>query len=469
MKINRKLILALTCAAGLLASSGEALAINWLKMQGTEPPDVSGRARVWGFIQPEYDQTGGTKLQAGAWKGQNAIFNLSGPDLKSNSGFTTKRARIGVRGTGFPLDSSVNYFFLAEFGNNGITRQGGGSGRITDASVTLNEIKGARIRVGQFKTPGSEEGLQAIHVFNYINFTDGGNQLLLERFFNGDGSGTPGNGSTTGSGDANKPNGPVSAFRDIGIQVFDWFTIGDWEHTYALMVGNGNGITRADNDGNREIYAYWASELLFAGASPFPSSSHVAPASWSENQHGPRGARYQSLKLYAWYQGGKRTLTTEGAGEYDRIRQGIGLTLRKGKVRAAAEYFVAKGMIFSGTDGGAVAGTKANNGVGVASFNVAPNGEANSWYLDFGYLIHPKLELDIRYDTLNRNTNISAQERKFQMLTLGVQYFFNKKSRLLVNYDLRNATAPNASGSATPNKILNGMDNRLSAQLLIVF
>ncbi|VAX12714.1 hypothetical protein MNBD_GAMMA24-1682 [hydrothermal vent metagenome] len=466
MKINRKLTLALTCVAGLLGSSGEALAINWLKMQGTEPPGVSARARVWGFVQPEYQQTDGTKLQAGPWKGQNAIFNMSRPDLKSESSFNVIRTRIGVRGTGFPLDNNVNYFFLAEFGNNGITRQGGGNAKITDASVTLNQFKGARIRVGQFKTPGSEEALKAIHVFDYINFSTGVNQLLLERYFNGDGSSTK-----TTAASINKANGPVSAFRDVGIQVFDWFTMGNWEHTYALMVGNGNGITRGDNDGNREVYAYWASELLFAGASPFPSSSHLAPPSWSADQDGPRGARYQSLKLFGWYQGGKRTLTTvgDGAGVYDRTRQGIGLTLRKGKVRAAAEYFVAKGMIFSGTDGGAVAGSERNAGGVYADFNVTTMGEANSWYLDFGYLIHPKLELDIRYDTLNRNTNISAAERKFDTLTLGAQYFFNKKSRLLVNYEMRDASAPNLASSAVANKILNGMDNRMSAQILIVF
>ncbi len=466
MKTNHKLILALTCAAGLLASSGEALAINWLKMQGTEPPGTSGRARVWGFIQPEYQQTDGTKLQAGPWKGQNAAFNMSRPDLKSDSGFNLIRARIGVRGTGFPLDSDVNYFFLAEFGNNGITHQGGGSVKLTDASVTLNEIKGARIRVGTFKTPGSEEALMAIHVFNYVNFSNGTNQLLLERYFNGDGSS-----AKTSLASINKPNGPVSAFRDTGIQVFDWFTIGNWEHTYALMVGNGNGITRNDNDGNREVYAYWASELLFTGATPFPSGSHLAPPSWSADHQGPRGVRYQSLKLYGWYQGGKRTLTTagDGAGVYDRTRQGVGFTLLRGKVRAGAEYFVAKGMIFNGTDGGAVAGSHNNAKTAFADFNVTTNGEANSWYLDFGYLIHPKLELDIRYDTLNRDTNISKAERKFDTLTLGAQYFFNKKSRLIVNYEMRNASAPNLPGSAAPNKILDGMDNRVSAQLLIIF
>lgn len=466
MNINKKNLLALICAGGALIGSEQALAVNWLKMQGTEPPSAAARAKLWGFIQPEYQQTDGTELKAGPWSGQNAAFNMSRPDLKSESGFNVIRARVGVRGTGFPLDSNVNYFFLGEFGNNGITRQGGGSTKITDASVTLNHIKGMRVRVGQFKTPGSEEGLQAIHVFDYINFTNGVNQLLLERFFDGDGSTAK---TTAGGEPINKPNGPVSAFRDVGVQLFDWFYTGDWEHSYALMVGNGNGITRGDNDNNRELYLYWASELLFPGTSPFPSATHLAPPVWSADQHGPRGARYQTWKLYGWYQDGKRTLTKENPGEYDRTRYGVGTTLRKGKFRVGSEYFKADGMIFSGTDGGATPGALNNAGTALADFNMQTDGEADSWYVDFGYLVHPKLELDIRYDVLNRNTNISAQERKFETLALGAQYFFNKKSRLLVNYEFRDAEAPNLAASAGPNQILDGMDDRLSAQLLIVF
>ncbi len=470
MKVQTKrTALAAACAASALLASGEALAVNWLKMQGTEPPGAAARARVWGFIQPEYQQTDGTKIGSGPWAGNPAVFNQVRPDLKSESGFNLIRARLGVRGTGFPLDSRVNYFLLAEFGNNGITRQGGGSVKLTDASVTLNHIKGARIRVGMFKTPGADEGLRAIHVFDYINFTNATNQLLLERFFDGDGST-----NKTSLAAINKPNGPVSAFRDIGIQVFDWFTTGNWEHTYAVMVGNGNGITRGDNDDNRELYLYWASELLFPGASPFPSGSHLAPPSWSADHHGPRGARYQGLKLFAWYQDGKRTLTKENPGEYDRTRWGLGLTYRKGKWRGGAEYIRAKGMIFSGTDGGAVPGSQNGGGL-YADFNVETKGKANGWYIDVGYLVHPKVELDLRYDVLNRNTNVAAKERQFETWTLGMQYFFNKKSRLIINYEFRDLEVVNPSAIANPNQraaalaAASAMDDRLSAQLLIIF
>ncbi len=440
ISFKKKLLLSAVGAATLMGSAVPVHAANWLFLQGTEKPGQSARARVWGFIQPEYTYTKDTKLQAGPWKGQSAVFNSVRPNLKTNDGFNILRARIGVRGTGFPLDSNVNYFFLAEFGNNGITAQGGGSVKITDASVTLNHLKAARFRVGQFKTPGSEEALQAIHVFDYNNFTNATNQLLLERFFDG-------NGSIGGLGKPNTPNGPVSAFRDIGIQAFQTFKVNDWEHSYAAMIGGGNGITRGDNDNNKELYLYWASEKVFGG----------------------KGPRRKGWKTYVWYQDGKRTLTTGGAGEYDRTRYGLGSTYRKDRVHLNFEYMKADGMIFTGTDGGARPGAVNNAGTTRAGFNLETEGKADGWYVDGGYHITPQWEVDLRYDVLNRMTDVSAKERQFETWTLGTQFFWNKKSRFILNYEFRDAEAPNLASASGPNKILGGMDDRISAQILIVF
>lgn len=426
-----------------LVSATSAQAANWLALQGNEPPGAAERANVWGFIQPEYQYTEGSDLEAGPFAGKPAAFNMIGPDQDSSSTFNIRRARLGVRGTGFPLDSNVNYFFLVEAGNNGITSNGGGSVRVTDASVTLNHIKGARIRVGQFKYPGSEEGLMAIHVFDYINFTNVTDQLMLERFFDSDGS-------VSGLDAANRPNGPVGAFRDIGVQVYDWFNVGNWEHSYAVMVGNGNGITRGDDNSDKDYHLYWASERVYGG----------------------QGPRREGWKLYGWYQDGKRTLATgptQSVQDFDRERWGLGTTYRKSKYRASAEYIQADGMIFNGTDGGAVAGTLNNAGTAVASFNTLPEDEADGWYLDFGYKLLPKLELDIRYDRLNRATKTAADERRFETLTLGAQYSFNNKTRAILNYEIRDAEAPELAGNAVPNRILDGIDDRLSLQLLAVF
>ena len=450
MNYTKKLIIK-SIGLTLLSCASVTHAANWLMLQGTEPEGQSERARIWGFVQPEYQTTKGTNIKAGPWAGQNAIFNQIGPDLKSDSQFNLRRARIGVRGTGFPLDAKVNYFLLAELGNNGITRPGGGTGsvKMTDASITINYIKGARIRAGQFKTPGAEEGLQAIHVFDYVNFTNVTNGLLLERYFDGDGSDTfvtPAGNSGPG-GDANKPNGPVGAFRDIGVQIFDTFKFDDWEHSYAVMVGNGNGIDRGDNNNKKDTHAYLSSELIFGG----------------------KGARRQGLKMFAWYQTGKRTLTDAGAGDYGRIRKGLGATFRKDKYRAAAEYIRANGMIFNGTDGAAVAGSAANGPGTTASFNVETSGIADGWYAHFGYAILPDLELDIRYDTYSRMKDVNAKERKFDTTTIGAQYFFNKKSRVTLNYEFRKAKAPHLANSHNANKILDGLDDRISAQLITIF
>jgi len=437
----------LLCGTALSATL-PAQAANWLMLQGTEPVGSADAANIWGFIQPEYQYSSGTKLGAGPWKDQDAAFNQIGPDLESSSQFNLRRARLGVRGVAMPIDDRINYFLLAEFGNNAITAPGGGLGspEITDASVTLNYIDGARVRLGQFKYPGAEEGLAAIHVFNYINFTNATNTLLLERFFDEDGSR-----GGTDSSVTNEWNGPAGAFRDIGIQLFDTFKTGDWEHTYAGMIGNGNGIARGDNNSDKDWYLYWSSEQVYGG----------------------KGPRREGLKLFGWYHDGVRTLDyangVAGEQDFDRTRWGLGTTFLKGPYRFAAEYIAADGMIYNGTDGGAVPGNLNNAGTQRASFNILPEDKADGFYVDFGYRILPDLELDLRYDRLNRATDTDAGERRFETWTIGAQYFLNKKTRVLANYEIRSAEAPELPGSAAPNQILDGMDDRFSIQLLAIF
>ena len=459
-QVFKKAVLAVACAGGMAATM-QVEAANWLMLQGTEPASAAGRAKVWGFLQPTYRSTAGSEVAAGAWKGQPAQFNMLPPHLSSNKEFSIARARIGVRGVGFPLNSKVNYFFLAEFGSNGITWPHGGDGAamIDHASVTFNYIPGARIRAGLFKTPSSEEGLQAIHVFDYVNFTTFTDQMLLERFFTTDGGGTYVTSPTVNSnvGGANGPNAPVGAFRDIGVQVFDAFQIGGWETSYAVMVGNGNGINRGDDNTSLDKYLYLSTEKVFGG----------------------QGPRREGLKLFAWSQRGERLLQvfdktagTYGAAQtFDRKRSGVGFTFRKDKYRAAGEYMRADGMIFNGTDGGALVGSTSSAGTGsvVASFNMEPNEKAKGYYVHFGYAVLPKLELDVRYDTLNRATETAAKERDFKTTTLGAQWFFDKKNRVTVNYEMRSAEAPNLASTHNANLILDDMDNRLSVQITSIF
>jgi len=450
----------LTLSAGLCGALllNSAHAANWLMLQGTEPTDAAPRAKVWGFIQAQYQKDTSDPSSTNAYVPPKLI----GPQLTSQKQFNVNRARIGVRGQGFPLDANVNYFILAEFGTNAITNSSSGAGHITDASITLNNIPGARIRTGLFKYPGAEEGMQAIHVFDYINFTTVSNQLLLERF--------PSKTYTSNIPATTLPNQtgmngfdkPVGAFRDVGVQVFDTFKVNDWEHSYAVMLGNGEGLNMGDTDDNMDTYLYWSSELVFGG----------------------KGTRREGLKLFAWSQNGKRLLdntndATYNPTEFDRKRSGLGVKYLRKPFRVTAEYMKGEGMIFVGPDkptyyvndaAGAV-----NAGVGDGA-----NGEANGYYLEGGwYIPNTKWELDLRYDVYNRLTSDKAFpggpnagrsfEFSFKTITYGFQYHFNKKTHLTVNYADRTFEAVDFPSGAGPNDNLDGVGGRFAAQLTHIF
>jgi len=471
-EIFKHAMLVMACAWGSMGTV-TTQAADWLSLQGTEPEGAAARARIWGFVQPEYTETDGSTLKGGPWKGQEAIFNSIGPDLETNAQFHVRRARIGVRGTGFPLDSNVNYFLLSEFGSNGITRAGGGSAKVTDASVTLNHLKKfTRLRIGQFKTPGSEDGLQAIHVHNYNNFSIAADQLLLERHFDAEGTAVC-NPAALAGGTANEQtylslcengnglNGSVGAYRDIGVQLFNTFKIDDgpgpypWELSCAFMVGNGNGIARGDNDDSKDLYYYLSAGQVFEG----------------------KGPRRKDWKVYAWFQDGERTIfdstgteDTWGFKEFDRERWGVGGTLRWKKYRLYGEYIEGDGMIVAGTDGAAQPGAISNDGSQVATFNYLTKNSAEGWYLDAGYLVMPNLELDVRFDKYDRGTEGAPTiEREFERWTIGAQYFFNKKARFTLNYEFRDSEAPAFASETGPNVILGGTDDLLSAQVLVIF
>ena len=400
-----------TIAITLFTSTSTVQAANWLMLQGTEPAGQSARAKVWGFAQVQYQQDDSDPSYAPNPAGGYIPPKLIGPNLDTQSAFNVNRARIGVRGTGFALDSKVNYFILAEFGNNGITAPGGYSPALTDASVTLSHIPGARIRVGQFKYPGAEEGLQAIHVFDYINFTTVTNQLLLERFPQN----TDANAPPTPTPDANMAqySRSVGAFRDVGIQIFDTFRKGTWEHSYAIMYGNGNGINQGDNDDNKDLYLYLS----------------------TENVYGGKGGRREGLKMFAWHQDGKRTNAYDKTQEQDRTRTGLGLKYLNKPFRVTTEYMVGEGMIFQGQH---------------RPEHIFNDEEASGGYIEGGwYIANTNFEIDLRYDTYTRGenhpTSSTDDESTADTWTIGGQYHFNKKTRLNFEYADRNYESQSAA------------------------
>jgi hypothetical protein len=460
---NKRFKRALIGAACTLAfaAASTAHAANWLMLQGTEDPASAARAYVWGFIQAQYNKDFSDANAAGGF----VPPKLQIPDLNSQDGFNINRARIGVRGTGFPIDSKVNYFALLEMGNNGITAGNDAFVKLIDASVTLNHIPGARIRGGLFKYPGAEEGLQAIHVFDYINFTEATNALLQERFPNKAWTETAGSNAATGNvgpfteaqlqGGAklNQFDNPVGGFRDVGIQVFDAFDVGNnWEVSYAGMIGNGNGVEFDNSDSEYDKYLYLSAEKLFGG----------------------KGAKAEGLKFFAWGQWGERLVditddSTSNLVSYDRDRIGAGVKYMKLPFRATAEYISADGMIWVGPDKPNFYFT--NN---TAHGNGA-DAKANGWYVEGGwYIPNTKWELDLRYDTMTRLEDRVNQFR-FDKWTLGVQYHLNPKTRVTLNYEIRDfkcdsGVAPcTSAGAATPNYNLDGVGDKLGVQLTAIF
>jgi hypothetical protein len=442
MTFNRIMVGAAIGLCALLASIN-AQAANWLLVQGTEPEGSADLARVWGFVQAQYQKDYSDPNPAGGYIPPKLIA----PNWDTQSAFNVNRARIGVRGVAMPLDSKINYFLLLEMGNNAITGPGNSFAKATDASITFNHLKGARVRAGLFKYPGAEEGLQAIHVFDYVNFTWVTGQMLLERFPNRNYTpnippqtlppGTSLNGFEEG----------VGAFRDVGVQVFDSFKFGgDWELSYAAMIGNGNGLNFSDNNDEKDLYLYASLEKVYGGSGP----------------------RREGLKMFAWSQNGTRTadLTNDfvhNPDDYDRDRYGFGVKyLRKG-LRVTAEYMWGEGMIWQ-----APHNPSFGLGPGAGNPGAPGNGafaEAKGYYIESGYRFPgTKWEIDARYDVYNRLDGDRFQI-DFERTTLGVQYFFNPRVRLAVNYEFRSGNAPEFPAGAGPNANVDGIDDRIAVQV----
>lgn len=438
-------------------------AADWLMLQGSEPETVVAEGakvpyrnkvpKVWGFIQANYKQDRGDVQISPAGFNQTP-FSLLNPDLKDQSGFNVFRARLAVRGMA-DNDNLVNYFFMTEFGNNAVNNLAGHrevATYLTDASVTLKHVPYAKLRVGMFKTPGSEEGLQAVFVSPYIEFTTMTNQQLLERQITEVGTaetGAAAGGASSVHYTSTRVDQPIAAFRDTGVQIFDTIPITDsWTVTYAYMYGNGNGISMKASDKQRTHYGYLAFE---------------------DNFNDKRGYFHESIKFYGWLQDGERILlsndgvtTTEV--NANRKRYGLGMTYYQNGLRFEAEYMKAKGMIFTGPKDTDADPLKED---WQFQYAVGDENTADGGYVNLQYEIVPKkFEAFGRYDMMDRMPNDKKAQRKFKTATLGCSYRFKGATRIDFNYAFRDARAP---GNANAQRILDNMGERLSVQLTAVF
>ncbi len=446
----------------LMMGGSEIQGANWLMLQGTQPETVapmgvkvpyrSKKPKVWGFIQANYKQDLGDVLIAPDGKTKTP-FSLLNPDLSGQKGFDLFRARLALRGMA-DSENKVNYFFMTEFANNGVNNLAGHkevATYFTDASVTLKHIPYAKIRAGMFKYPGSEEGLQAVFVSPYVEFTTMTGQQLLERFAThvGDAQqGAAAGGASTVHYTTTEVDKPVGAFRDTGVQIFDAIPIKEaWTLTYAYMYGNGQGISYSSSNRQETHYGYLALEETYGG----------------------RGYFTECMKFYVWGQKGKRhLLSTDDTGSHlidaNRKRYGVGMTYYKHGIRFEAEYMKAKGMIFTGAKDVDPDPLKTN---WQFQFAVGDENEADGGYVNLQYEVLPKkVEVFGRYDYLNRLTNDKKGERQFKTTTLGCSYRFRGPTRLDFNYMFRDAKAP---GNAKAQKVLDKMGDRIALQLTAAF
>ena len=473
---NSAIAAAVVAGIGLGGGASTAEAANWILLQGTEPFGKAHTLQMWGFMQPTYRYIQNKDIKGTPLDGKRPVFNTVSPDRSSNQSFSVFRARIGARGVMHPVNDKINYFFLATFDQDGLTRlsePGNGTqhAQLSDASVTFRQLAGGTtrdpwnpgvsLRFGQFKVPTADEGSRGIMSFDYINFSEVTRQEVLERYVKSDGTASKPHYTFTG----------LDGFRTQGIQLFDEIKFShNWEGTWAVSLGNGNGINRNDNDSNLDLYLRAQVSYVFGGV----------------KRGGPRR---QDLKLFAWSQTGKRRYDSDGNGvysgkerHYDRDRYGVGFHFYKQPYRLSGEYIWGKGMVFTGvkppvSDPKGV-GPNPTNNIGDLNPQYAPKGgnEFNGYYLEGAYFLIPnKFALQARYDVLNRLTKTPSSnnpdgERKFETITLGLQYWNHPvKGQWMLNYRIRNLSAPNMPSGSVPNKVGDAMGNEIGIQYFLLF
>lgn len=439
--------------AGALTATGQANAANWLMLQGAEPQDASHR--VFGVVQATYannigcDALSGLAAANGTPTGNpnagpglnNGRYNnncTNGPEFRDTEGLALDNLMLGARGNIIP--GKINYFLAVNLGENNTTYRPFNTSRenlaaLTDASATFSYIPGARVRAGLFRKPGPEELMQSVEAADYLFPTDFVARVQQERFIHGNaqaGTRVPGQGY---AGNISAYGYDFDAGRDWGVQLFDAFKRDKWTYSYAVMVANGNGIRHSDNNGDKDINLYFSAE-------------HDLPGGKGPLKHG--------VKLYGYHQQGVRNFIVDAAGthsqDFDLIRYGIGARAlgklfgdQSGKHRLGFELMYADGMIHYMPTGNIADGAFGGNAMQIGAER---GNKARGITLDYGYYFNPSWQFDVRYsrdDLLYRTAGVwkPSDQRIFENLTLGVNYYFTPKTRLTMDYEFRDVRAPN--------------------------
>lgn len=433
----------------------EANAADWIMIQGTEPEKVSHRyfgamalsysnyfgcEPFSGMAKPNGTATGDLTAGPGLNNGYYANNCRVGPDLNNdNEGYNLDALVVGMRGNFVP--GKVNYFITANLGNNAATHKPLNTSReriisLTDASLTFNYIPAMRLRIGLFKKPGPEELTESIKTKDFIYMTDFVRRNQIERFVEGSAKGTQPILGQGYSGSIAKYADDADIGRDWGIQFFNSFKNGKWKHTYAAMLANGNGIHQNDNNSEKDINLFFASEYDLPGG---------------------KGPKKHGVKLYAYHQQGIRNYIVDNLNtkseDFERIRYGVGIQAlgrffgESGhKHRFGMDLMFAEGMILQSATGSC---TDCPYG-GYLQIASEKENKAKGVTMEYGYYLNKKWQFDVRYsrnnllyETVNNNYWSESDERIITEIALGISYHFSPKTRLIVNYVFRNSEAPN--------------------------
>ena len=522
--------LALMMAVGTTSSE----AANWFKLRGTEPGGIAHTLQVWGFLQPTFtqDQSDDIEGAIGGLAGANGTKPVPGtipPDRTSQESFYMRRARIGIRGTMVPISNDIDYFILTEWGQNGITRSSGAA-HLLDASVTFNQLSrgldddglhklGVRFRVGQFLFSQTSEALshstpgRRVHI--YMPEATFANALLRPA-------------SDNGVHNFKESEVGVNGARDVGIELFDFAEFkdpilsgGPLEFTYSLGLGNGDTIGALNRDSNFRKFAWLSVAKLFDNTrgprrhdlqlygwfqkgdilfnndlnndgrpdgTPIPAGGNRNPGNLAGG--GPvnpgqcAGATGGGV-AFACQSAGNRVFKNGNEQKVEQQYWGYGIEyLDKpfaslGQIRFEAEYQKQDGLTFDGAQSPSAAVNDNVGGFDSVVYDL--NGENNGWYVDLGYDIQGHLRsmgipakrttLNVRYDEFHRNdgNDVRAVNMKTWSLTGG--YFFHKKARATLTYQIRDFDANDRKGNfrTNGNAVLKQIDNRIGLQVTFIY
>jgi hypothetical protein len=288
-----------------------------------------------------------------------------------------------------------------------------------EGGLTVDLVPWAKMRLGHFDALGGREEFVAIQQYSYFEFNPPAQQMMLERLV------------SPGQSDAMTrhllPRG-AGAFSELGFQVYDSMDTGDWENSYAVMLGNGGRFSGSEYALQPELTGYWSSTWL--------------SGDWRSPGDG--------LKLFGWGQRGEREVSAAGAGLSFQSRWGMGTSFRRGRWRSSLEYIGADGL--SSTHGFAGGAT-------------LPSGSGTTWgwSWDTAYQVHPLCELALRFDEVFRN--FGDVRGRLDTLTFGAQVLLGKDLRGLLNYELH---WPEGLGSGSSDRGT-GIEHLIAAQLAFSF